>query len=651
MKKNYSNLPRIALLFLSIFILIPTHKAQIVQTFSYTGSVQTYSIVSCISTATLEVWGAQGGANWVSNDNYGGYASAVFSLSAGDVLSIYVGQQPSGITGGFNGGGNGESVGQGGGGGTDFRLNGITLANRIIVAGGGGGAGYWSNLHVVGGQGGGLVGTDGYRMPSDAGGQGGTQSGSGNGTCISLNNPAMAGGLGYGGAPSGCGCEGYGGGGGYYGGAGSGNCRGGGGGSGYIIPSATNGTFTTGARVSHGQARLSYYTYGGAVAVISPDVFGICPGETTTLNVTGVPTHTWTGGSNAPSLVVSPVNTTTYGVSGTNTLGCVSSAVWTVIVNPLPTLTVSTTNSFVCVGQTTTLNAMGASTYAWMSAGGSVGTGSAIAVNPTQNASSYTVTGSSLAGCENTELISIAVDPLVLTTTANTMICTGQQVQLTVSGGVNGSYNWTNNNDGGSSPFQNYTPSPTVTTVYSVSATNSNGCVISNTINVQVNSKPVVSASATKTLVCKNQPQVITASGASTYSWSTGANTASTIVTPPLEIIYVYVVTGIDANGCSNTATLILKAELCTALAELKGSDSQVNIFPNPSNGLFRLELPSGRTDISIHIYSISGTLVKVIEEASGSVNIDLQKEPNGIYFIQVSEGDKNTSVSKIIKE
>lgn len=651
MKKNYSTFQGITLLFFSLLFLTSSFRAQVVQTFSYTGGVQTYSIVSCISTVTLEVWGAQGGANWISNDNYGGYASAVFSLSAGDVLSVYVGEQPNGTTGGFNGGGNGESAGQGGGGGTDFRLNGTALSNRIIVAGGGGGAGYWSNLHVVGGQGGGLAGTDGYRMPSDAGGQGGTQNGSGNGTCSTLNNPAMTGGLGYGGAPSGCGCEGYGGGGGYYGGAGSGNCRGGGGGSGYIISTATNGTFTTGARVGHGQARLSYFTNGSAVTVSSPNPFGICPGGTTTLSISGVTTHTWNGGSNAPSIVVSPVNTTTYGVSGTNTLGCVSSTVWTVIVNPLPTLSLTATNTFVCAGQTTTLNAMGASTYAWASVNGSVGTGSMVAVIPVLNASTYTVTGTSQAGCVNTEMIDVSVDPLTLTTTSNTMICTGKQVVLNVSGGINGTYNWSNNVNSDSSPFPNYTPSPTITTIYSVSATNSNGCVISNTISVQVNPKPLVTASSTKTLVCRNQPQLITASGAGTYSWSTGATTASTTVTPALDILYTYVVTGTDANGCSNTASVSLKAELCTGLTEMHASGPGITIFPNPSSGSFRLEIPAGKANRSIRIYNLSGALIKSVDGVSGSMDMDLMKEPAGIYFVHVSDGAGNDSVTKLIKQ
>jgi hypothetical protein len=237
-------------------------------TFQYTGAQQIYVVPPGVTSVTIRTWGAQGGANWVNNVNYGGYAVATFAVTPGETLYVYVGQQPTSITGGFNGGGNGEGAGKGGGGATDVRQGGNALTNRILVAGGGGGAGYWSSLHVVGGVGGGLTGGNGYRDPDYAtnpGGQGGTQTGSGVGTCVSFNNPSVAGGFGYGGAPSGCGCEGYGGGGGWYGGAGSGNCRGGGGGSGYILSSATGGSFQSGVRAGNGMAIISYNTTTTAV--------------------------------------------------------------------------------------------------------------------------------------------------------------------------------------------------------------------------------------------------------------------------------------------------------------------------------------------------------------------------------------------------
>lgn len=231
------------------------------QVFNYTGAQQTFTVPAGVTSIIVDAYGAQGGSNSPStNINYGGYVQATLAVTPGSTIYVNVGEQPNGLTGGWNGGGNGETAGKGGGGASDIRIGGTTLNDRMVVAGGAGGGGFWSSQEVYGGIGGGLIGGNGYRTDyvTAPGGEGGTQTSSGNGTCASLNNPICTGGFGYGGAPSGCGCEGYGGGGGWYGGAGSGNCRGGGGGSSYTIPSATNVTHTQGVRTGHGEVTISW---------------------------------------------------------------------------------------------------------------------------------------------------------------------------------------------------------------------------------------------------------------------------------------------------------------------------------------------------------------------------------------------------------
>jgi hypothetical protein len=233
-------------------------------TLTFTGAVQTLTVPAGVNFIDVELNGAQGGSVSAGGLNFGGRVTARVPVAAGDVLNIYVGGQPAGTSGGFNGGGSGEGAdGRGGGGATDIRRNGTALTDRVlVVGGGGGGSATFFGEAVVGGQGGGASGTAGYRgsYASAPGGDPGTQTGSGNGTCVQLNNPAVAGGLGFGGSALGCGCSGsYGGGGGYYGGGGSGNCRGGAGGSGYAAPNATNVVFTVGgAAAGHGSARITF---------------------------------------------------------------------------------------------------------------------------------------------------------------------------------------------------------------------------------------------------------------------------------------------------------------------------------------------------------------------------------------------------------
>ena len=87
-------------------------------TFSYTGAVQTWTVPSGITSVTVDMSGAEGGAA-VSNPsvNYGGKGGRVqttLSVTPGQLLYIYVGEKPSGTGGGWNGGGNGGVDGLGG---------------------------------------------------------------------------------------------------------------------------------------------------------------------------------------------------------------------------------------------------------------------------------------------------------------------------------------------------------------------------------------------------------------------------------------------------------------------------------------------------------------------------------------------------------
>jgi hypothetical protein len=248
---------------MALMFAIPTAATAVTDVYSFTGSAEIFVVPPGVTTLTIEAWGAQGGLNAPRTDNLGGYATGELSVSPGDTLYIYVGGQPNGLEGGFNGGGAGDTNGAGGGGASDVRTAGNTLNDRVIVAAGGGGGGIWASSAgeaIIGGFGGGLTGGDGYReLPTTEGGGGGTQDSSANGTCTSFDNPVVAGGFGFGGTTEGasCGCDGYGGGGGWYGGAASGNCRGGGGGSSYIAGLSAAST-TAGVREGDGEIQITY---------------------------------------------------------------------------------------------------------------------------------------------------------------------------------------------------------------------------------------------------------------------------------------------------------------------------------------------------------------------------------------------------------
>jgi len=246
-------------------------------TFNYTGSVQTFTVPSGVTSINFDVIGASGGTGYLpmSIGGNGGRIQGTLTVVPGQILNIYVGgfgvngTTLSGGAGGYNGGGtgalySGSYAGGGGGGASDIRVSPYGLANRIVVAGGGGGGAfdYSTTNSERGGDGGGTTGQTGYYNSTVGGngytGTGGTQVGGGlagnyPGYCLGFN-----GSLGIGGNGGPCTNSGGGGGGGYYGGGG-GVWAGGGGGSSYSDPILSSAIIhTQGYQTGNGQIILSW---------------------------------------------------------------------------------------------------------------------------------------------------------------------------------------------------------------------------------------------------------------------------------------------------------------------------------------------------------------------------------------------------------
>ena len=101
------------------------------------------------------------------------------------------------------------------------------------------------------------------------------------------------------------------------------------------------------------------------------------------------------------------------------------------------------------------------------------------------------------------------------------------------------------------SPVHTYTASGTYTV--QLIAQSPLSCNILDTIFAVVTVYPNPTVTATSATVCAGTAATITASGASTYTWNTGATTASLTQSPAATTIYT--VTGANTYSCVNTAT------------------------------------------------------------------------------------------------
>lgn len=133
-------------------------------------------------------------------------------------------------------------------------------------------------------------------------------------------------------------------------------------------------------------------------------------------------------------------------------------------------------------------------------------------------------------------------------------ICSGTAFSFTnTSTNTPTSYNW--NMPGASittSTLQNPTVSYATGGVYNATLIAANASGTNSIVkSITVTASPVVSVG--NTTICPGNTSTLTASGATTYSWNTGATTAQIAVTP--SVTTVYTVTGTNGS-CSNTKTV-----------------------------------------------------------------------------------------------
>ncbi|MEI6851929.1 MAG: choice-of-anchor L domain-containing protein, partial [Bacteroidota bacterium] len=191
-------------------------------------------------------------------------------------------------------------------------------------------------------------------------------------------------------------------------------------------------------------------------------------------------------------------------------------------------------------------------TYLWDNG---IGNTSGATVSPTTS-TTYNVTVTDLCGASATESIVISVGSSFANAGPDVTLCVGESTTLTATGGTN--FLWST---GETTP--SITVSPTITTTYGVSVTGTCGSV--DSVTVTVNPLPDITATSTPASVVMGSSSQICASGGDTYNWSSNPpdpsllgqiNNACANVTPPNTTTYM--VTGIDTNGCQNSATTIV---------------------------------------------------------------------------------------------
>lgn len=306
----------------------------------------------------------------------------------------------------------------------------------------------------------------------------------------------------------------------------------------------------------------------------------ICSGDTVTLSATGAQTYSWSTGITGSSTTLSPIQSGTYTVVGSDAGGCTGSATVQVTAYPYPQ--VSFNGDSVCLGNrlnflnTSTINAPGTITsYQW-----DFGDGTNVsAVNPGHTyatAGSYnvtlTATGTNNCISSVTRPVNVYQQPVAMLTADITSGCPPLPVHFfNLSSSVDPitSFQWTFGNgetSSSSTPVTTYLQSGSFNV--SLTTTTIRGCADDTTMQFYINvfNAPSAGFAFEPNNITIMQPRVNftdLSSGASLWYWDFGDSTFSTLNEPSHTFTEAgqYAVTQIVTNqaGCRDTAVSVLE--------------------------------------------------------------------------------------------
>lgn len=284
-----------------------------------------------------------------------------------------------------------------------------------------------------------------------------------------------------------------------------------------------------------------------------------CSG-TATANATGGTgnySYSWapSGGTNATATGLCPG---TYTCTVTDLAGCTQIVTATVAGLAAPTATLQSSTNVSCPGGSdgsATVNPSGGSgtyTYSWAPSGGTGITANNL------SAGTYTCTITDSNGCSVTQQVTIT-EPQALSValTAPFVVCANSSINITgVLTGNAGNVSWS----GGTGTFS---PANSVNTTYTVGSgdvgsitltvtvTNA-ACseIVTDAVSFNINPLPVAAISGPSSF-CAGDSITLTASGGTSYLWSTGATSSSIVV----QTAGTYSV--VATNSCGNDTTSV----------------------------------------------------------------------------------------------
>ncbi len=344
-----------------------------------------------------------------------------------------------------------------------------------------------------------------------------------------------------------------------------------------------------------------------------------------------------------PSVIWNTPGVVTISLVATNSFGS-NTITQNITINGLPTANAGPDSTY-CNSTYVQLNASGGVNYDWTPS--NLFSNPHIAspgVFPTAS-TTYTVTAIDINGCSASDSVNIVIRPLptfsVIATPSS--FCYGDSVVMLASNPA-WTYSWSPAVSLNIATGDSVIATPSMTTTYTITSVDSNGCSTSNTKLVTV--YPIVPTPTVLvfgwTLICSTPSNF--------YQWYLNG----TPIVGATSQTYTATVVGnysVEAYSSYNCYSGISPDAFVDGIVEHYGPEFL--LMPNPNNGVFDLSFNTTlASDNSITIFTIDGKLIYVDElnKFSGAYKkqINLSSFGAGLYLVRLSDG-KSQSVQHVI--
>ena len=284
----------------------------------------------------------------------------------------------------------------------------------------------------------------------------------------------------------------------------------------------------------------------------------------------------------------------------------------------------------ICAGDTVILNGTGGINFTWLTLDWLANFNTRNPIAYPQRTTNY-VFKATQGTCSDFDTVTVTVNALpVAVSKGNVNICEGDTAQLEVV--ANGNIEWQPASFLNDAFIATPISFPSATIEYTIVVTDSNNCINTDKSKVIVSSYPPVP----EINIFEN---ILSTVSGYQYQWYrndtiiSGSNV--NIYSPPQSGYYSVRIS--NAAGCTSFSENIF-FELPLSVVNLE--DNQLVLYPNPSNGIFNIQLQQNEK-FSVTIFDIQGR--KIVEQSFNTNNaiMQLQNLPKGFYQLQLAQKNK----------